>query len=75
MLFPNYVFKVIHPYKPIFSIVTCPEELGTGSNTAIKEGIFGQNQFEEKVDKGESIHSNVNIEQKPFQLVMIRETY
>ena len=52
--FPIMFSRIIHPYKPIFSIVTCPEELGTGSNTAIKgRYFFGQNQFEEKVDKGD----------------------
>ena len=65
--FPIMFSRIMHPDKPIYSIVTCPEELGTGSNTAIKgKYFFGQNQFEEKVDKGQSIHSDVNIEQQAY---------
>jgi hypothetical protein len=59
--------RILQAEKPIFSVVTCPEELGTGSNTAIKgEYFFGTNQFEEHVSKGDSIHSDVNIIQQAF---------
>ena len=44
--FPIMFSRIINPEKPIFSVVTCPEELGTGSNTAIKgDFFFGTNQF------------------------------
>ena len=43
--FPIMFSRIMNPEKPIFSIVTCPEELGTGSNTAIKgKYFFGTNQ-------------------------------
>tara|TARA_B110000305_G_scaffold79593_1_gene89517 strand:- start:2248 stop:3321 length:1074 start_codon:yes stop_codon:yes gene_type:complete len=59
--------RIINPEKPIFSVVTCPEELGTGSNTAIKgEFFFGTNQFEENVVKNENIHDDVKISQQAF---------
>ena len=38
--FPIMFSRIINPEKPIFSVVTCPEELGTGSNTAIKGDFF-----------------------------------
>ena len=38
--FPIMFSRIINPDKKIFSVVTCPEELGTGSNTAIKGEYF-----------------------------------
>ena len=65
--YPIMFSRIIKTNKPIFSVVTCPEELGTGSNTAIKgEYFFGTNQFEENVKKGDQIHPDVNISQKAF---------
>ena len=65
--FPIMFSRIINPEKPIFSVVTCPEELGTGSNTAIKgEFFFGTNQFEENVVKNENIHDDVKINQQAF---------
>ncbi len=65
--YPIMFSRILQPEKPIFSVVTCPEELGTGSNTAIKgKYFFGTNQFEENVNKGENIHSDVNIVQQAF---------
>jgi hypothetical protein len=65
--YPIMFSRILQSEKPIFSVVTCPEELGTGSNTAIKgKYFFGTNQFEEKVVKGDNIHSDVNIAQQAF---------
>jgi hypothetical protein len=65
--YPIMFSRILQAEKPIFSVVTCPEELGTGSNTAIKgEYFFGTNQFEEHVSKGDSIHTDVNIIQQAF---------
>ena len=65
--YPIMFSRILQPEKPIFSVVTCPEELGTGSNTAIKgKYFFGTNQFEENVEKGVNIHSDVNIIQQAF---------
>ena len=33
--FPIMFSRIMNPEKPIFSIVTCPEELGTGSNLSL----------------------------------------
>ena len=38
--YPIMFSRIINPNQKIFSVVTCPEELGTGSNTAIKGNIF-----------------------------------
>ena len=65
--FPIMFSRIMNPEKPIFSVVTCPEELGTGSNTAILgKYFFGTNQFEENVEKGDQIHPDVNIIQQAF---------
>ena len=65
--YPIMFSRILQYEKPIFSVVTCPEELGTGSNTAIKgKYFFGTNQFEENVDKGINIHPDVNIIQQAF---------
>ena len=65
--FPIMFSRIINPDKKIFSVVTCPEELGTGSNTAIKgEYFFGINQFEENVSKNDIIHKDIIIDQQAF---------
>ena len=65
--FPIMFSRIINPDKKIFSVVTCPEELGTGSNTAIKgEYFFGTNQFEENVVKNDLIHQDILIDQQAF---------
>ena len=65
--FPIMFSRIINPDKKIFSVVTCPEELGTGSNTAIKgEYFFGTNQFEENVSKNDIIHQDIIIDQQAF---------
>ena len=65
--FPIMFSRIINPDKKIFSVVTCPEELGTGSNTAIKgEYFFGTNQFEENVVKNDVIHKEIKIDQEAF---------
>ena len=52
--FPIMFSRIINPDKKIFSVVTCPEELGTGSNTAIKgEYFFGKKKIkEEETERG-----------------------
>ena len=65
--YPIMFSRILKPSKPIFSVVTCPEELGTGSNTAIKgKYFFGTNQFEENVIKNSTIHEEIQIEQQAF---------
>ena len=65
--YPIMFSRIINPNQKIFSVVTCPEELGTGSNTAIKgEYFFGTNQFEENVVKNDVIHKEIKIDQEAF---------
>ena len=65
--YPIMFSRIINPNQKIFSVVTCPEELGTGSNTAIKgEYFFGTNQFEENVVKNDLIHKEITIDQEAF---------
>lgn len=54
--YPLLFSKLIHPERPVHNILTCPEELGSGSLTASTgEYFFSINQFGEKVDKNAPI--------------------
>lgn len=55
--------KLINPELDIFSLITCPEELGSGSNAAI-EGryFFNTNQFGDKVELDGPIGDNLQVE-------------
>ena len=55
--------KLINPDLDIYSLITCPEELGSGSNSAI-EGryFFKTNQFGGDVNLGGAISNEFNIE-------------
>lgn len=53
--------------KDIVSLITRPEELGKGSINASKGLFFGEeNQFAEKVEKGQPLNPHLNIEYIPF---------
>ena len=74
--FPIMFSRIMNPEKPIFSIVTYPEELGTGSNTAILgKYFFGTNQFEENVVKGDPIHPEFKLNNKRFRQEMMKEIF
>lgn len=54
--YPLLFSKLIDPQRPVHNILTCPEELGSGSLTASTgQYFFGINQFGEEVDKGAPI--------------------
>jgi len=65
--YPILFSKIIYPKKDIFNILTCAEELGTGSNTANNGRHHGAlNQFGEQIQKGELIHPDIKIKQASF---------
>ena len=65
--YPILFSKIIHPEKSIFNILTCLEELGTGSNTANNGRFHGElNQFGGTIKKGELIHPDLKISQAAF---------
>ncbi len=55
--------KLIDPERDIFNVVTCPEELGSGSNAAFKgEYYFDRNQFGDPVPQGAPVSDLLGID-------------
>ena len=62
MYYPLLFMHVMHPEEEIISIVTCPEELGSGSLIAAQGRFFNsKNQFGEKVEKGTLLHESIRV--------------
>ena len=54
--FPAIFSSIMHPDRPILNLLSCPEELGSGTLFAVRgEYHADYNQFEEKVPKGQKI--------------------
>lgn len=65
--FPILFARLLHPDKEIYNILTCPEELGTGSIVAMAGKYFAKkNQFGDAVPTGELIDPSLSIYQKPY---------
>ena len=55
--------KLIEPENKIFSVITCPEELGSGSSLAFEGRFyFGRNQFGNAVEKGAALSDSLVVE-------------
>lgn len=64
---PLLIADILHPGKKITSIVTCPEELGSGSRLAMMGQYFYQkNQFGETVQKGDQVFEDLQIRLHSF---------
>ncbi len=65
---PLWFKSILHPQKRIVNVLTCPEELGSGTVLA-SEGkyYFAKNQFGDSVDKNEfvGIESEIELIQLP----------
>jgi len=65
--YPILFSKLINPNKPIMSLVTCPEELGSGSAMANQGQFFSEkNQILPNVVKGDSVNPDISVEYKSF---------
>ena len=55
--------KLIDPDRDVFNLVTCPEELGSGSNVAF-EGRFysSRNQFGDVLTPGDRLSDSLNVQ-------------
>lgn len=54
--FPTLFQRMLHPDKPIIQLMSCPEELGSGSRDVAAARLFGhQNQFGRAVEQGAPI--------------------
>ena len=61
---PILFAKWLQPNKPIMNLVSCPEELGSGSNTAAAGKYFvGLNQFNEPIPKDEALNTDIKVKQ------------
>jgi hypothetical protein len=60
MYLPLLFQALLQPNKPIVNIVSCPEELGSGSKLAAEAKYYAEfNQFGERVPKDELLHPNL----------------
>lgn len=51
--FPTLFQRLLHPDKPIIQLMSCPEELGSGSMDVAAAKLFGrENQFGRPVEQG-----------------------
>ena len=74
--FPIMFSRIINPDKKIFSVVTCPEELGTGSNTAIKGSIFLEPTNLKKMFLKMKLFTKILLlTNRPFLLETIKEIF
>lgn len=65
--YPILFGALLHPEKPIMSIVTCSEELGTGSVLSNRAMFHAeQTQVLSSVKKGSSLNTDIQIEYVPF---------
>jgi len=54
--FPALFCKIMHPERPVLNLLSCPEELGSGTLLAVKgEFHANNNQFDESVVKGDKV--------------------
>lgn len=60
---PLYFAHILYPDKPILNLLSCPEELGSGTLFAVRGQYHGQfNQFEEETPKGSYINSSNKVD-------------
>ena len=64
---PLIFSEILDPEKEKLVLLTCPEELGSGSQMAFLGKYFGnKNQFGKELDKGEDINPHYNISLSRF---------
>ena len=65
---PILFSKLIHPGREILNLITCPEELGSGSLTAFSgKYYFSRDQFGEDLEKNSQVEGLENIESQMFE--------
>ena len=61
--FPLMFSQIKNPNKPILSLITCPEELGTGSILANTGKFFSdKTQIEKSVNKGAPLKADLHVD-------------
>ncbi len=65
---PILFTKILHPKKDILLILTCPEELGSGSQMAYLGKYYAnKNQFGEKLEKGDEVNVRYDVNLARFK--------
>ncbi|GAB4379775.1 MAG: hypothetical protein Kow0075_10640 [Salibacteraceae bacterium] len=64
--YPLLAATLYEPDKPIMNLITCPEELGTGSVIANRGLFFSEKTQVKTVQKGQPINDKLNIEVRTF---------
>ncbi len=65
--YPLLFAQLLYPEKKILNLLTCPEELGSGTQVACAGNYFmGHTQFAEQVPLKSPLSSSLNIEVKHF---------
>jgi len=60
--FPIIFASILYPNRPILNILSCPEELGSGTLYAVRGEYYANyNQFEEAVPRGQKVWPGFNI--------------
>lgn len=65
--YPLLFSRLIYPDRPLFNVITCPEELGSGSLLAFQGRYYcSRNQFGEPVNQHESLDPRLEISTLTF---------
>lgn len=65
---PVLFSKILYPEKEILLILTCPEELGSGSQMAYLGKYYAnKNQFGNQIEKGDELNPSYNISLSRFR--------
>lgn len=64
--YPLLFSAAVSPEKPILNVVTCPEELGSGSVLAYKGNFFSEKTQIEDVELGSPLNTDIEIGYIPF---------
>ncbi len=65
---PAMFSNILYPKKPIELLLTCPEELGSGSKMAYLGQYYAvRNQFGDETEKGEDINPHYDISMESFK--------
>lgn len=64
--YPLLFSALINPNKPIMNLITCPEELGTGSVLANRGLFFSEKTQLQPVEKGSAVNDGLQIDYRTF---------
>lgn len=64
---PALFCRIMHPDRPVLNLLSCPEELGSGTLAAVRGNYHAAfNQFDEAVPKGENVYGDIPVKVVPL---------